>query len=255
MSFADELSDPIKPQEITGEKISLDRAKNLIVSALSDFVPVLGDRAAAIFHDDLRLNMIEVDEPQTSMMACRLSGVTIDDLQKAAMVIPDFAKKYGPHFTTQENPAPYAIIDYEYDGTTNSLSYLAHELGHAIADDIQRENGYTFRDFPESALEQQAYFVQIAVSDALGLTNINGLNNENDPLQTSFNRSTYIKSAQSLYETAQKLSGDSRATLALDILGQNGTFNHEQNNDANKDPDFSGNTNTLDSDDNIPEQS
>ena len=91
--------------------------------------------------------------------------------------------------------------------------------------------------------------------DALGLTNINGLNNGNDPLQTSFNRSTYIKSAQSLYETAQKLSGDSRATLAFNILGQNGPFNPEQNNDVHKDPDFSGDTNTLDNDDNIPEQS
>jgi oligoendopeptidase F len=41
---------------------------------------------------------------------------------------------------------------------------LAHELGHAMADDVQRENGHCFRDFSSEEMEGQAYFVQRIVS-------------------------------------------------------------------------------------------
>ena len=137
--------------------IPLEMAKETIISALNDFDPILGRRAAEILHNEGRLNAIEVAMPRTSMMACRPAGISIADLKSMDMHMPDFEDRFAPDFIRQDNPEDYAIIDYEYDGSEASLKYLAHELGHAIADDMQREQGRSFRDYSLDDLEKQAY--------------------------------------------------------------------------------------------------
>ncbi len=47
------------------------------------------------------------------------------------------------------------------------VAVLAHELGHAIADDNLREAGYTYRDKKRHMEETQAYFVQHILYDYL----------------------------------------------------------------------------------------
>ena len=144
--------------------LPLDSAKKLIISALDQFNPALGVRAASVLYDDKRAHIVEVDKSKTNMMACRPSGITNDDLAALDMYMPDFAEKFGPHFTQQDNPTDHSIIDFEYDGSYRSVLWLGHELGHAIADDVQRENGHSFKNFSSAEMEEQAYFVQHIVS-------------------------------------------------------------------------------------------
>jgi len=122
----------------------------------------------------LRANIIEDPEYPHDMMQCRPAGVSLADIQEMdpEMVIPNFAVKYGygDKFQTQENLGKdaKAIIDFAYRGTPESVTYLAHELGHAIADDLQQQSGLNFRDFSAPELEAQAYLVQRIFSHYTG---------------------------------------------------------------------------------------
>jgi hypothetical protein len=59
------------------------------------------------------------------------------------------------------------VIDFDYDGTVAAVVYLAHELGHALADESQLKAGHSFRDNPVHMQEVQAYVVQHIVLDQL----------------------------------------------------------------------------------------
>jgi hypothetical protein len=202
---------------------TLETAKASIINALNDFDVGLGRRAFEVLSDERRLNIVEVDKAKTSMMACRPAGITIDDLKSMNMHIPDFVDEFGEPFTQQDNPEDYAIIDFEYDGTNTSLVYLAHELGHAIADDIQREAGRSFRDFSEDQLEKQAYFVQKIVThhmersvhDDCKQGNLGGI----DPLKDSFDRMCQQKSADIVFQEALSAKGAQRGRIIVDLLG------------------------------------
>ncbi len=122
-----------------GAPIPLERGKEIIIAALQEFDPALGAKATEILHDTRRLD-------STQGQQCRPAGATED---------------------WSKNPEPYAIIELEYDGTMNSLVYLAHELGHAIADDYGHEAGHSYRNNPEHMQETQAYFVQSILYDHL----------------------------------------------------------------------------------------
>lgn len=65
------------------------------------------------------------------------------------------------------NPKPYAVIKYSYDGTINDAVYIAHELGHLIADDYINEAGFTYQDGKRHMAEVQAFFTQHVLYDYL----------------------------------------------------------------------------------------
>lgn len=204
-----------------GHAISVECAKNIIIDALDQFDPQLGFHAADILNSD-RLNLIEEHAPKTNMMMCRPKGITIADLKERDMYIPDFAEKYGPHFTTQENLKGPAIIDFEYVGTPESVAMLAHELGHAIADDVQQENGRSFKDFSTGEMEEQAYFVQHIVTrylkDHAAKLNINAEDMGDDVTAMSVDRANQFTAAEISFEKAANEPSATRADMALKAL-------------------------------------
>ena len=203
-------------------EIPLDVAKQIIVTSLSEFDPALGQRAAAILYNEDRLNVVEAVEARTGMMQCRPAGVTISDMQASDMYMENFAERFGPDFTEQENTRDFAVVDFEYTYTKDSVLYLGHEVGHAIADDIQREQGRTFRDFSPNELESQAYFVQSIVAHAIEP----GFNNESASYDAvtprvagEFNRQNQRYDAHAAFEQARVLSADQRSVFVLQTLG------------------------------------
>lgn len=193
------------------EYIPLQSAKNIIISALDQFDPELSGRAAGVLFNEERLNISEVTEAKTNMMMCRPAGMTMEDVKAADLYIPDFAEKFGPHFTRQDNPADHAIIDFEYDGSPRAIVWLSHELGHAIADDVQRENGHSFKDFSMDEMEQQAYFVQHIVSryvkDNISSPDVKSDDLGEDVLKMSWDRANQYTNAGKTYETALETAG------------------------------------------------
>lgn len=204
--------------------ISLEHAKNVIIAALDQFNPELASRAASVLYNEERLNIVEVADAKTNMMQCRPAGVTMDDVKAADMHIPDFSERFGPHFTRQDNPTDHAIIDFEYDGSPRSIVWLAHELGHAIADDVQRENRHSFRDFSTGEMEEQAYFVQHIVSqhikDNLKQPGVRDENLGQDVLKMSWDRANQYTNAGRVFEGALANDPNERKGIALKALDQ-----------------------------------
>ena len=158
------------PNLISDRYIPLNDAKNLIIAALHQYHPELADRAADILEREGH-TIIDNPERVTGMMQCRPTGAEIITDEKHPMYISNeyFNARFGPNFTERGNTREHAVIDYEYLGTPNSVIYLAHEIGHAIADDIQREKGLTHKDFTSDQQEEQAYFVQSIMSHYTGI--------------------------------------------------------------------------------------
>ena len=185
--------------------IPLKEAKSLIISALDQFDQDLGRRAASILGSAERLNIIEVTQAKPRMMQrCRFAKSTLKDVKAAREYIPNISEEFGPHFTRQDNPTDHAIIDYEYNGTALSIIHLAHELGHAIADDIHIENGRSAKKYSPKEHERQAYFIQQIVSSYLK-DNIKcmPLKDEDlgrDTLSMSFDRAKQYKKADKILQ-------------------------------------------------------
>ena len=131
---------------IEDPEISLQESKAMIITALHNFDPTLGAKAAAMLQNEKVLNITAVPAGTAYMMRCRPAGYT----------------NLG-----EENPESHPIIDLDYDHTIQSTVYLAHELGHAIADDYQREAGNDFETNPTHMIETQAYLVQNLVYNHL----------------------------------------------------------------------------------------
>jgi hypothetical protein len=144
-----------------GEYIELDSAKDIIISALANYHPDLAIMAAEILHNEEQMNIAEIPmEQDLRVMQVRAAGLTIERVEEKGLLMKDFSKTYGPHFTRQDNPeGSKAIVDFEYNGTPKAVLYLAHELGHAIADKVQLETGAD-RNFSSNEAERQAYFIQ-----------------------------------------------------------------------------------------------
>lgn len=207
-------------QRLADTDIPLDVAKHVIATALQNFDPALGARAARILYDDARMNIVEEAAPKTGMMQCRPAGLTVADLQSMDMYVENYAERYGPHFTEPDNPRDYAVVDFEYTHTKDSLLYLAHEVGHALADDIQREIGRTFRDFSPDKLEEQGYFVQSIVAEPVS-PDFNQQSASFRPVAISdgFNRESQRSGAHSAYERARTLTAGERSAFVLEVLG------------------------------------
>lgn len=206
-----------------GRYIKLDDAKAMITKALREFDEDLGERAQNILLNEERMNIVEVTEARTNMMVCRPAGLTIEDLKSADMYTPDYEEQYGPDFTQQDNPSDHAIIDFEYDGSPKAIIWLGHELGHALADDIQQENGHSFRDFSSDEMEGQAYFVQHIVSKHVR-ANIDNIVISQDNLgeniaDMSAWRAKQFQNASALFNSASEaIEQEGRAKIALAAL-------------------------------------
>ncbi len=220
---------------VNGEShISLDVAKGLIVDALTDFDAALGQRAADILYNDARTNILETANPEiVEVQMYRPAGVTHADLVSSGMLIPDYAERFntkgygadGGPFTQQINDSDHGIIDLVYRGTPNAVSWLAHELGHAIADDIQIENGRSFQDFTSDEQEEQAYFVQNIVIDHLrdkfGLHDVRETNLGEPSLCDEFSsRASQFAAAKDRYEAALGEDASTRSTSVNKALDQ-----------------------------------
>ncbi|MGB1077697.1 MAG: hypothetical protein ACPG05_05255, partial [Bdellovibrionales bacterium] len=97
-----------------------------------------------------------------------------------------------------------------------------HELGHAIADDIQRENGYSHRDFTSSQAEKQAYFIQGIYSHYTGQASAESSYRaelEKGPLQMSWERVNQYDVAYERFESGLSMNEGDRLELILGALG------------------------------------
>ena len=225
------MSNPIQNDDYT----PLAEAKIAIITTLSKFHQDLGQRAADILYNDDRMNIVEMPEHPKGVMQCRPAGLTKEHLIKNDMYMPDFAQRFGPDFTEQENPTDQAIIDYEYDGSPSSIVYLAHELGHAIADDIQKENGKSFKDFTNTQAEQQAYFVQSIYSHYTGQASAESTQAQivqqddlnKGELKVSWERVNQYNYANDQIQNGISMGMDERRELMVKALGE--TAETEQN--------------------------
>lgn len=210
-----------------GGEVPLELAKRMIVSALGAFDPQLGKLAEDVLYDARRLNIVEggdVGPSGFSMMQCRPSGLTKDDLEADGRLWDqDAFEREFPGFTEQENLHGPAVVDFRYAHSKNCVLYLAHETGHAIADDLQRERGRGFRDFSAHQQEQQAYFIQSVVAHAVDP----GFNRESASyaaasalrLANEFNRDSQRYDAYTDFEKAQALPAASRSVYIQQLLG------------------------------------
>ncbi len=204
--------------------IPLTTAKQVIIDALNSFDTELGRCAAQILFDDMRANIVEEKHPVTQMMQCRPSGVSPEDLIGTEYFIPDFEKRYGPNFITRFNPEDFAIVDYEYVGTLDSIRLLAHEVGHAIADDMQRDKELSFRDFDSNELEEQAYFVQRIFDNYIEQHgNKYGIDEKMpacDKMLTSWQRAVQSKLSNQTFERISKLPPALRSREITKVLSE-----------------------------------
>lgn len=117
-------------------QISWEESIALILGAFNDFDPVLAEKAARITDDPLRWKLVSVEAGGGA----------------GRCICAD----------TEPNPGPFAIIEFEQDGTINDAVYIAHELGHALADDASHWSGKKWH-----MGEIQAYFTQHILYDFL----------------------------------------------------------------------------------------
>ncbi len=183
-------------------RFSLAESKALVIEAMTAFDPRLGQKAAEILktahysggdadlqveaeyralayddsypHDggdnpylaaDHKLNVPEgarwdirpVPAGQCQLMRCLPAESPQQEYDMGGA-----GKFYDP-----ANPHKQAVIEYQFDGTIDAVVHMAHEMGHAIADDYQREAGHSYRDNPQHMQETQAYLTQHILYDHL----------------------------------------------------------------------------------------
>lgn len=145
------------------------QSRQMIVAALSNFHPELGQKAeeifAAGFDTAIQDNFIEEFDFENSVdITADTSRWRIRQIEKVEPVgfqlmrcVPAKAQRSE---LLPNNPHDHAVIQMEFDGSLNSMVYLAHELGHAIADDYQREKGNSYKSNPKHLTETHACLVQ-----------------------------------------------------------------------------------------------
>ena len=126
---------------IPEEKFTLEESCNLVIAAFEKFDLNLAMRAKKVIANKERwiLSHVKAGEAEGR---CYLANSKV-------------------------NPKPYAVIEYSYDGTINDAVYIAHELGHLIADDYINEAGGTCEDTKVNMAEVQGFFTQHILYDYL----------------------------------------------------------------------------------------
>ncbi|MEO0391871.1 MAG: hypothetical protein AAF213_01345 [Pseudomonadota bacterium] len=162
----DRMPDPHHPP------MSVAQSKAVIVEAAMAFDPQLGARVKAVCDDPDRFNIREVEPGTARMMRVRTRDCAMTEnnplfVSAERMGEEDWARWQAweqetgkPAFTLNANDTGKAQIDYEHDSTVTATTYLAHEIGHAVADDIQWGTRNTNSDNPKHMAEIQAYALQ-----------------------------------------------------------------------------------------------
>lgn len=142
LSLQEQMS-PLNRHRILLPDLHLDKEQSheLVISALKRFDPTLGQRASDAMKDSSRWNT-------GNTKAGNASGCCYPA-------------------NTPDNNNPFAVIHYEYDGTINDPVYIAHELGHLLADDGINAAGFSCYDSRSHMAEVQAFFVQCVLYDDL----------------------------------------------------------------------------------------
>lgn len=214
--------DLLKGAAIAEPQISVEEAKAVIIDALTEFDPELGQRASELLNDSDRLNLHEVPIGTGGMMRVRPAGLVMDQddpmrLENSGLP-QEFIDDLRSRYPSDENiDGKKAVIDFDYNGSIGSVIYLAHELGHALADDLQLAAGYSYRDNPVHMQETQAYLVQNIVLDRLRA-------HENPEIAIAANRSYTADMTRNLYDLSLSMA----AKDALDAVSENRNINPAQ---------------------------
>jgi hypothetical protein len=152
---------------------TLEQSREIIQAAMNEFDPELGKRTKDVFDagfdkavadsrttgHKINWNEVEVKDPPTQW---RIEQIPPDRdwiMMRSLPANSPLSRDGDP-----ENKNPHAVIDYQFDGTMNSLVYMAHETGHTIADhNLQKDGKKKFYDNPMHMGETQAYLVQNAL--------------------------------------------------------------------------------------------
>lgn len=164
-------SSPASPE--IQPRFTLDEAKQLIIGAFRDFSPALAEKAEAMFttatynprpQGDYFAPDYKLDIEDGSRWNIHAVEPGKARLMRSLAALSD-QNELGP-----ANPNPHAVIEFEFDGTMNSVVYMAHEMGHAMADDnIAKPADYKHGDHktPKHVQETQAYVPQLILYDYL----------------------------------------------------------------------------------------
>ncbi len=205
---------------------SLEDSRYIIAAALNNFDPLLGSRAKDIFAAGFNTGTAPVELWSDAERYRADANVRDRDAahmktlqQGARWRLEEVAAGQGfmmrcrPAQTpTSEhgdpaNPHPYAVIDYQFDGSLHGVIYMAHEVGHAIGDDCLRALGGTYT--PSKMDEVQAYFVQLTVYDHLcrspnqRIAKAFRRHRADTIAAASGDRREALQTAQSIFEAAQ----------------------------------------------------
>lgn len=158
-----------------GPRFTFEDSRALVIAAMEDYSPELGRKAREIF--DAGYDQAVADA------RARTTPRTFDEWTKQQIPRSNPAVRWrleqvAPGHTqiqcsnpadSEINPNKYSVIDYQFDGTIDSVVFTAHELGHCIGDDYLRQTtkmnqgntvNCTHKDNPVHMQETQAYFTQ-----------------------------------------------------------------------------------------------
>ena len=124
----------------SSQTVSLSAAKALIIEAAGAYSSHIVQAAQTVLYDDERLHINTVEEGQAKIMYCAPAGMEGNK---------------------------QAHIHLDYDQTIKGVVILAHELGHAIADDWGVNWGQGIVNNPLHMQETQAYMMQHIVTNYL----------------------------------------------------------------------------------------
>jgi len=238
--------------QISGRRFTLEESKSLILSALEDFDENLGKTAKDILataqykngadglkseaafrnlpYDGTRQN---TENPYLSkdykLEAGKGSQWNIEAVPPGqcrlmrCLPAKSEQKQQGENAYDPANKNDHAVIEFQFDGTIHSVVYMAHEIGHAIADRYGQNAGMTHRDNPAHMPEIQAYLAQHIVADAL--------KNHRDPeiadVAAKHFRATMMESVKELPENTDMVEG-----RPIPILTGLGLYSHLKTQDA-----------------------
>ena len=235
-------------QKTAPPSFCLAEAKEIILTAFSNFDPLLGQRAQNIFAAGYGYNSALkglwndkaryfADVAIREQDARHLAALETGTRWRLANVKPGqaFMMRSRPAQTpasAQGDPASphdYAVIDYQFDGSLNGVVYMAHEVGHAIADDCIHAYGKSYNDSPHEIDEVQGYLPQLVVYNHLGghpnprIAEAAQQHRADLMAKTTGGRGAALKAAQTIFELAQDKS--KRAAIIETLMGARGPKN------------------------------
>lgn len=132
-------------KDIPDPPFSIEESKKLVIDAFRAFDEDLAARAEKIINDPRRCVLRDLD----------------------SLGPKDIRQMQCQPAETEDNPGKFAVVRLDYDGTINDAVYLAHEVGHAIADEMVRKAEFKHDDTKAHMHEIQSHLLQHAMYDHL----------------------------------------------------------------------------------------